>query len=188
MPEKQRLIARLDSSGFARSHPELWKFTKFAFFAVFVQTAPNIGSHMGMCYLLRALGVTYLPNFFFFNLISRNMEDAAFAPAVLVYAYIVSTFVGQAIIFYGNRKITFHADINVFLSVFLTVLLALFTIFLNSIIGPAIVMLVERLSFLSESMVQLVSKASSMIVAGIWIYPANRFVIHRVTNPDKEGA
>ena len=74
----------------------------------------------------------------------------------------------------------FHANNNVLWSTFLTIFMALFTIVANGFIGPWIVTLVSAIPFLPEFFVQLFAKLLAMLVPALWIYPMNRFVIHRV--------
>jgi len=142
---------------------------------------------MALCPLLARLHVSSLPDFFLFSVILRNIDDAGtYAPAVLAYAFIISTFVGQCILFILNRKMVFHANNNVLWSTLLTVFMALFTVIANGFIGPWVVTLVSGLSFLPEFFVQLLSKLLAMLIPALWIYPMNRFVIHRVKKSSQE--
>jgi len=91
----------------------------------------------------------------------------------------VSTAFGYTLGFIINRKSTFHADSNIALSTFLNVLLIVFIVVANSFAGPAITGLLLRLSFVPETLVDTLSKVLSMLATGIFVYPANRFIIHR---------
>lgn len=189
---KQGFVARIDSTGFALGHPELWKFIK-AIFAGMIGSVPELLSYMLLCSLFTKMQVSYLPRFFFFDLIISNMDDTAkYAPAVLVYAFIISTFIGQFIGFILARKVAFHANANVALSTFLKIVIILITIALNGIIGPAIVLLVSKLAFLPGTLVQIVSKLASMMACTAWVYPSDRFLVHRQVKNQvknkKEGA
>jgi hypothetical protein len=186
---KQGFVARLDATKFALAHPELWKFIK-ALCVGGLGAIPELISYMLLCSLFAKLAVTYLPNFFFFELIIRNMDESVYAPAVQVYAFLISTAIGQAIGFILARKYAFHANANVALSTFLKIIMIVITIALNGIVGPGIVALVAKISFLAgyPSLVQLISKVLSMIVSTAWVYPSDRFIVHRVVKEKKEEA
>ena len=185
---KKGFVARIDNMKFALGHPELWKFIKDTV-AGACGALPEFIVYMLLCALFSRLAVTYLPDFFFFNLIMRNMEASQFSPAVQVYAFIISTAVGQAVGFVIARKVAFHANSNVALSTFFKVLVVIFTIGANGIIGPGIVALLAKVAFLARhpSLVQTISKLASMAATMAWGYPADRFLIHRqVKTKDKK--
>ena len=176
---KQGFAARLDSNKFARGHPEAWKFIKSLFFGM-VTAGPGVVAYMVLCPLLTKSGAT-LPDFWFFNILAANMrESVEYTIPALVYAFIASTFLGQSLAFIPNRKLAFRADANAALSTFLMVLLALFTILANGIVGPAIATVVFKMNALSDALLNFVSKVISMAATVAWCYPVNRFVIHRV--------
>ena len=177
---KKGFVARIDNTKFALGRPELWKFIK-ATAAGACGALPEMIVYMLLCSLFTRMQVTYLPDFFFFDLIKRNMDASQFLPAVQVYAFIISTTVGQAVGFILARKVAFHANSNVALSTFLKVLVVLFTIGANGIIGPGIVALLAKVDFLTNypSLVQVISKLASMAATMAWGYPADRFLIHR---------
>ncbi|MCL2107205.1 MAG: hypothetical protein FWH26_09170 [Oscillospiraceae bacterium] len=182
---RQGFFARIDSTAFALRHPEAWKFIKSVFGVGAVGAMVELLSHMLFCALLSKLNVSYLPDFFLFDLIARGIEDTVYTTAVLVYAFILSTTVGSTLGFFLNRKVVFHANANMAMSTVLTILLAVFTIIANAFVGPAIVALVSNLSFLPESVVQMLGKVLQMMAATAWIYPANRFLIHREVKKKK---
>ena len=180
---------RLDNHKFAREHAELWKFIK-ACAAGACGSLPEFISYMLLCSLFNRMQVTYLPNFFFFDLIIRNMDASQFLPAVQVYAFLISTAIGQAVGFVVARKVAFRANSNVALSTFFKILVVLFTIGAGGIIGPGMVALLAQVAFLARypSLVQTISKIVSMAATVLWGYPADRFLIHRQvkTKQDKE--
>ena len=146
---KKGFIARMDGTKFARKHPELWKFFK-ALCVGAISSRPELVAYLLLCLLLNRLQVSYLPDFFFFDLIIRNMDASQYLPAVQVYAFLVSTAVGQTVGFILARKVAFHANSNVALSTFLKLVIVLFTIGLNGIVGPGIVTLVARIPHIRE--------------------------------------
>jgi putative flippase GtrA len=95
----------------------------------------------------------------------------------------ISTAIGYAIAFIMNRKISFRADANVALSVFLYVLMVIFTIFANGWIGDNINTLFMHLNpaldAASNTTSALLQKIICMIIPTAWTYPCNRFIIHR---------
>jgi len=176
---------RLDNHAFARNHKELWTFLK-AFGTGLVGAPFELLSYLWLSSWFTGLGVTFLPNFFLFDLILRNADQStAHTPAALVYAFILSTMLGQSITFVLSRKYAFRANNNVALATFFTLLLMVATIIANGFVGPAIVMLVGRTGW-REGAVQTLSKLLSMLVSMAWRYPTARFVIHRVVNKKQE--
>ena len=87
------------------------------------------------------------------------------------------TFVGYAVAFVLNRKITFHADANPFVSTILYIIMVIFTIWAKGIIGPWLSSFTN--SFLPVALAPTVATLLGMAVPMIWTYPCNRFIIHR---------
>jgi len=180
----QQKTPRLDNHAFARNHKEVWTFIKAFSLGVLV-AGPELLIYLGLCAWFTGMQVTYLPNFFLFDLILRNITDnAGHAPAVLVYAFILSTLVGQTATFILTRKVAFRANCNVALATFLMLCLMVFTIIANGFVGPAIVALVSRTN-MGVTGINVTSKILSMFVSTAWRYPIARFVIHRVVNKEK---
>ena len=186
----QTALDKLDNHAFAKKHPEIWKIVKWLIVG-FISNVPELAVYMGLGTWFTNLGMAYLPNFFLFNfLVAHRPEDAIYSVAAQVYAYMISTAVGYTIAFILNRKATFHADQNIALSTFYYVLFVIFTIFMNSFIGPSISSLLGRLP-LNSSLTEAASKFLGMMVPGLWGYPANRFLIHRKRKepkPEEEAA
>jgi len=181
--------ARLDSNKFAASHPEAWKFIK-SLAGGTLASVPGVAAYMWLSRYLTEIGAA-LPDHFFFDFLARVQRGSAdYSIPALVYAFIASSFIGQALAFFPNRKLAFRADSNAALGVFLTICLAVLTIFLNGIIGPAIAAGVFRFAAWSAGTqtltagaaggVNLIIKILSMTSTILWCYPLNRFVIHRV--------
>jgi len=172
-------VARLDDTAFARKHVEFWTFLKFAAVSFF-SAGIELGAQLAALAAFKAAGLSRLPDIFFFRFLAEHAEmREGFTLAMVVYAFMASTAVGYTVGFFINRKATFHADANIALSTFLYVLLVVFTIFANSLIGPAIEGFLPRLGFIPEGLIPVLSKVLSMVASAVWIYPANRFVIHR---------
>ena len=174
----QTMIDKLDNHSFAKKHPELWKIIKWML-AGFIANVPELVVYMLLAALFTTIGVTYLPNFFLFNyLVEHSAEAAQYTVAAQVYAYMISTAIGYTIAFIVNRKATFHADSNIALSTVLYIIMVIFTIFMNGLIGPALSSLLGRLPF-NNGVIEAISKFLSMLIPGLWTYPASRFLIHR---------
>jgi len=193
---KKGFVAKLDSVKFASAHPEAWKFIKSTVGGL-LAALPGVVAYMWLCPYLTKIGAA-LPDFFFFNFLASTMKESAeYSIPALVYAFIASTFIGQALGFIPNRKVAFHANNNVALGTFLMICLAILTIFLNGIVGPAIAAGVFRLaawiagtatlSSGATGVLNLVIKLLSMASTLLWCYPINRFVIHRVKTPKEEA-
>jgi putative flippase GtrA len=170
---------RLDDTAFAREHKELWTFVKFAAVSFF-SAGIELAAQLAALPLFKSLGAERLPDFVFFRLLEEHAQmREGYTLAMVVYAFMASTAVGYTVGFFINRKATFHADSNIALSTFLYVLLVLFTIVANSLVGPAIEGFLPRLGFLPAGLVPTLAKVLSMLATAVWVYPANRFIIHR---------
>jgi putative flippase GtrA len=178
---KKGFADRLDGTKFALARPELWKFVK-ALCVGAMGALPEMLVYMLLCSLFARMAVSYLPDFFFFDLIIRNMDASQYLPAVQVYAFLISTAVGQAIGFVLARKYAFHANANIALSTFLKIIMIVITIGLGGIVGPAMVTLVAKIPYIKEypGLVQVVSKVAAMAASTAWVYPSDRFIVHRV--------
>ncbi|MDR1927288.1 MAG: GtrA family protein [Oscillospiraceae bacterium] len=172
---KENFMTRLDNKLGAK-HPELWKLVKF-FIAGGISNIPELGSYMLCLYLFGVMRISRLPGFLAFMERFVKAEEGSSLAAV-VYAYMISTAIGYTVAFILNRKATFKADSNVALSTLLYVIMVLFTIFANGLIGPVISDFVGGL-IPAAALAQILSKLLGMAVPGLWTYPCNRFVIHR---------
>jgi len=177
--EKQGGITKLDGSKYALAHPEMWKFLKSCV-AGGAGAIPEMILYMALAPWFSIYAWT-VPNFFFFQWLaaSKDMSEGHTLAAV-VYATLISTAVGQIIGFILNRKMAFHANNNVVLSLTLTFLLIVFTIAANTlVVGPGIDALMSKLGFLPQWLVDMATKILAMCISVAWVYPANRFIIHR---------
>ncbi|MDR1409472.1 MAG: GtrA family protein [Oscillospiraceae bacterium] len=186
MDAQDRFLAKFPVfKAFTDKHPEIYKLIKF-FVAGGISNVPEI-----LVYLLFlnvvfvSLKGTPLPDIGFFAFVSRFVT---FKDGIAdMYAYMISTAVGYTVAFILNRKISFKADANIALSTFLYVLMVIFTIGANGIIGPAITAAVGKLG-MPAVLTQIIGKFLAMAVPGLWTYPLNRFIIHRHKKPEKAWA
>lgn len=138
-------------------HAEFWKFIKFNC-AGALSNIPELATQLILVYLV------------------FKCADAPESRETKI-AYYCSTFVGYAVAFVLNRKITFHADANPFVSTILYVIMVIFTIWAKGIVGPWLSSFTN--SFLPVALAPTVATLLGMAVPMIWTYPCNRFIIHR---------
>ena len=138
-------------------HAEFWKFIKFSC-AGALSNIPELATQLILVYLV------------------FKCADAPESRETQI-AYYCSTFVGYAVAFVLNRKITFHADANPIVSTILYVVMVIFTIWAKGIIGPWLSNFTN--SFLPVALAPTVATLLGMAVPTIWTYPCNRFIIHR---------
>ena len=154
-------------SSLAQKNSEVWKFIKFSIAGV-LSTLVEFAVYYAMIYGL--FRNTPDESFTFLGLFTyENKGD--------MWAFLVSTTIGYAIAFVINRKTTFQANANPALSVFLYVLMVIFTIFATTWLG------LELLDFArahdQASLGNALAKPIVALLATAWTYPLNRFVIHR---------
>lgn len=151
-------------------HAELWKFVKFLI-AGGGSSAIELVVHM------------LLLNSVFAALTAAPITNAALNMIGItskgyLYTYLISTTVGYAIAFVLNRKLTFKADANPWISIALYVLMVIFTIFANGWIGSAMTTFAQAHNLVGNGYDMLI-KIIGMAIPTIWTYPCNRFIIHR---------
>ena len=86
-------------------------------------------------------------------------------------------FLGFAIAFVLNRKVTFQADANPTLSIILYILMVLFTICATTLIGNAVITFFTQRGMATFG--DIIGKPFAALLATVWTYPCNRFLIHR---------
>lgn len=157
------------NKNFTEKHRELWKFIKF--------TMAGTGSS-----IIELIVHMLLINFVFYAISDITIDNntlnfLGIRYAGYLYSFLISTTVGYSIAFIINRKVTFKADANPTLSIFLYIILVIFTIVANTWIGSAL----SILSVNNEwgNIGDLIIKVLVMIIPTLWTYPTNRFIIHR---------
>ncbi len=93
-------------------------------------------------------------------------------------AFFISACVGYTLAFIINRKFVFKADSNVALSAGVNTIFVIFNIFATTWIGAAIsgYILQYGLGTFGDLLIKLIV----MLAPALWVYPMNRFVIHRI--------
>jgi putative flippase GtrA len=157
-------------ANFIENHGEIWKFIKWSLFTGLGASGTELIVHMVLLnFVFVALHDISVTNPF---LLYIKISDLGY-----MYSYFISAVIGYSIAFVLNRKLTFKADINPLLSAFLAIILMIFNIFAATWIGSTLSGIV--LSYQWGSMGDAVIKVLTMLIPSVWVYPANRFVIHR---------
>lgn len=164
------LTLKEKGKNFIEKHGEIWKFIKWALFT-------GVG----------ASGIELLVHMLLLNFVFASLHEVPITNAILtyikvtdagyMYAYLISSTVGYAIAFILNRKITFKANSNAAVSIALAVILMVFNIFASTWIGSVLsnVSVAHHWGSMGDAIIKIVT----MAIPSIWIYPANRFIIHR---------
>lgn len=156
----------LDFKKLIHRHAELWKFAKFII--------------VGGLSTVIELVVYYILQ----GIVFRDYHTTPFHIWIFQYegigyfwSFLISTAVGYTLAFIFNRKVTFHADANPALSIFLYVLMVLLTICATTWMGTALLdfCIVHDQRTLGE----IIAKPLVAVAAVLWTYPINRFLIHR---------
>lgn len=156
---------------FTLEYPELWKFIKFNI-CVLVTSALDICSYLFLLYVVfKNQNSTPLPESQLLSLLGIRYKG-------YLFAYLISTTLGYAAAFLINRKITFHANINVVGSSVMYFALAVFNILVSSWIGSVFGAYTAEHS-LSSPLLEIVSKFVIINIPTLWTYPLERFVIQR---------
>ncbi|MGN0533875.1 MAG: hypothetical protein ACI4IK_05875 [Eubacterium sp.] len=156
---------------FTLKYPELWKFIKFNI-CVLVTSALDICSYLFLLYVVfKNQNSTPLPESQLLSLLGIRYKG-------YLFAYLISTTLGYVAAFLINRKITFHANINVVGSSVMYFALAVFNILVSSWIGSVFGAYTAEHS-LSSPLLEIVSKFVVINIPTLWTYPLERFVIQR---------
>jgi len=162
---------RAKGKSFTEKHGELWKFIKWSLLT-------GVG----------ASGIELIVHMLLLKFVFASLNEVPITNAVLnfigvkyagyMYSFLISSTLGYTIAFILNRKITFKANSNPAVSVAFAVILSVFNIFASAWIGSVL----SNLSVMYDwkSIGDAIIKVLTMLIPSIWIYPANRFIIHRV--------
>lgn len=166
-------IQAIKSKGknFIEKHGEIWKFIKWTVFTGVGASGIELVVHM---LLLKFV-------FASFNEVPITNEALNFIGvkyAGYMYAYLISAAIGYTIAFILNRKLTFKADSNPAVSAVFAVILVVFNIFASAWIGAVLsnISVANHWGSMSDAIIKIVT----MTIPSVWVYPANRFIIHRV--------
>ncbi|MEI6579458.1 MAG: hypothetical protein WCN92_08360 [Eubacteriales bacterium] len=156
---------------FVYKHGEIWKFIKWSL-------VTGIG----------ASGIELIVHMLLLKFVFASLNEVSITNAVLnfigvqyagyMYSYLISSTVGYTLAFILNRKITFKANSNPAVSAVFAVILVVINIFASAWIGSVLsnISVAHHWGSMSDAIIKIIT----MTIPSIWIYPANRFIIHRV--------
>jgi len=162
---------------FIENHPEFYKFVKFTLVGA-IGVPIEIGSYYLFAYVIfKSLATTPV------SIWILEYEGMGF-----FWSFLLSTALGEAVGFVLNRKMTFAADSNPALSIFFHMLMVVFTIFATTLLGMEILKFTATKGGSIASLGEGLAKPIVTILATAWIYPINRFVIHRKKKTNNKKA
>lgn len=154
---------------FMQKHPEIWKFIKFNI-TVIVTSALDVISYLILLYFVfNSFNNQPLANNELLSLLGIRYKG-------YLYSYLISTTIGYIAAYIMNRKITFHSDINPAYSSVLYFILAVFNIFVSSLIGGVFGSFIKAKN-ISTPIVEIISKFIIINIPTLWTYPIERYVI-----------
>jgi len=156
---------------FIEKHGEVWKFIKWSLLTGVGASGIELLVHM---LLLKFVFVSLneVP------IMNTALNFIGVKYAGYMYSYLISSTLGYTIAFILNRKITFKANSNPVVSAAFAVILVVFNIFASAWLGSVLsnISVAHHWGSMSDAIIKIIT----MIIPSIWIYPANRFIIHRV--------
>ncbi len=162
---------------FIKNHCEIWKFIKFSFTGISTSVL-ELGIFMILQHIvfksLNQVPITDNPLLSFLGINYKGY----------LYSYLISAIIGYAAAYVMNRKLTFKADANPFLSTVLYTIMVVATILFNTWFGSFLGTYAKANGF-DGVFADMVMKIVVMTIPTIWTYPLNRFVIHRQKKPSE---
>lgn len=156
---------------FTQKHAEIWKFIKFTFTGASTSVL-ELGVFMFLQYcVFKSLNLTPVTDNAVLSFLGIEYKG-------YMYSYAISAIIGYAAAYIMNRKLTFKADANPFLSTILYAIMVVFTITFNTWFGAFLGTWVKNNGW-DNVAVEMITKVVVMTVPTLWTYPLNRFVIHR---------
>ncbi len=160
---------------FTEKHSEIWKFVKFTFTGASTSVL-ELGVFMFLQYVVfKSLNEVPVTDNAVLSFLGIEYKG-------YLYSYAVSAIIGYAAAYIMNRKLTFKADANPFLSTVIYAVMVVCTIAFNTWFGAFLGTLIKNGGY-DTVIVEMITKVVVMTVPTIWTYPLNRFVIHRKKKP-----
>ena len=156
---------------FLQTHPEIDKLVKFSMVGLFCATMDMLLFFFLVFVAFRGMKAEPYDLFGIFH----------YDGIGYFLAFLISTGSNYTLAFILNRKHTFRADSNPALSAVLYFVMIAITVFSGAWIGVALMDW-----FQAKDMVRLgefIVKPLASLIPSIWVYPMNRFVIHRHKKP-----
>ena len=169
-------MKKFDKNGkfkaFTDQHAELYKFIKWNLVGA-IGVPVEIGSYYLFAYVI----------FKSFNTAPVNIWVLEYDGLGFMWAFLLSTALGETVGFILNRKFTFAADANPAVSIFLHICMVTFSIFATTWLGMEIIRISAGMGGTIAHYGELLARPISTIAATAWLYPLNRFVVHRKKKP-----
>ena len=165
-----KLLKNEKFTAFTEKHAEIYKFIKWNLVGA-IGVPVEIGSYYLFAYVL----------FRSFNAAPVSIWVLDYDGLGFMWAFLLSTALGESVGFVLNRKFTFAADANPALSIFLHFCMVSFSIIATSYVGMEILRISKNLGY--EAFGKALARPISTIAATAWLYPLNRFVVHRKKKP-----
>ncbi len=156
---------------FTKKHSEIWKFIKFSFTGASTSVL-EVGVFMFLQYVVfKSLNESPVTDNAVLSFLGIEYKG-------YMYSYAISAIIGYAAAYIMNRKLTFKADANPFISTIIYAVMVVFTIAFNTWFGAFLGTWIKNNGW-DNAVVEMIVKIIVMTVPTIWTYPLNRFVIHR---------
>jgi len=169
---KEKKITKESFKAFTDKHVELYKFIKWNLVGA-IGVPVEIGSYYLFAYV-------FFKNF---STAPVNIWVLEYEGLGFMWAFLLSTALGESVGFILNRKFTFAADANPALSIFLHFCMVTFSIFATTLAGMEIIRITAGMGGAVAHYGELAARPVSTILATAWLYPLNRFVVHRKKKP-----
>ena len=167
-----KIIKNERFTAFTEKHAELYKFIKWNLVGA-IGVPVEIGSYYLFAYVF----------FKSFNTTPVSIWVLDYDGLGFMWAFLLSTALGETVGFVLNRKFTFAADANPALSIFLHFCMVTFSIFATTLVGMEIIRITGGMSETVAYWGEIAARPASTILATAWLYPLNRFVVHRKKKP-----
>ena len=159
-----------DFSRFVEKHGEIWKFIKFSFTGVSTAILEMAVFALLQFVVFKSLNEVPVRDNAVLNFLGIEYKG-------YMLSYFLSAVVGYTASFIMNRKLTFKADSNIFISTLLYIIMVVATIAFNTWFGAFLGTLIKNSGY-DSFIIDMLTKLLVMIVPTIWTYPLQRFVIH----------
>ena len=164
-------------ASFIQKHNEIWKFIKFSFTGASTSILEMTVFALLQYVVFKSLNEVPVTNNAVFSFLGIEYKG-------YLWSYFLSSVIGYTASFIMNRKLTFKANSNIFLSTTLYILMVVATIAFNTWFGSFLGTIIKNNGYDSFIIVML-TKLLVMAVPTLWTYPLQRFVIHRKRKVDK---
>lgn len=156
-----------------KNRPILWEILKYQVAGIIPTTAEVIVHMWFLDIVFYKLSDKYINNLL---LVSIGIKSVGY-----FWSFILSTAVGYSIGFVLSKKFVFRSDADTKRSLVKYFFLVVFTVFVSGWIGSAIQSYAEAIHF-TGLIEDVIIKVIVMIIPFIWVYPCNKYIVHRDHN------